>query len=104
MFDSPFSFLLMMIPIILLFTLLTQKPQAKEQQQQKKLLNELKKNDRVVTAGGLLGTVVNLSSDSEFVTIRIDESNNTKLQVLKQSIVRVLKEGDTSKETSGKTS
>ena len=88
----------MMLPMIFLFMMLTQKPQQKEQQRQKKFLDELKKNDRVITAGGILGTVVNISGDSEFVTLKIDENNNTKLQVLKQSIVRVVKEGDGTKD------
>jgi preprotein translocase subunit YajC len=92
------TFLLMMLPMIFLFMMLTQKPQPKEQQRQKKILDELKKNDRVITAGGILGTVVNISGDSEFVTLKIDENNNTKLQVLKQSIVRVVKEGDGTKD------
>lgn len=92
------TFLLMMLPMIFLFMMLTQKPQQKEQQRQKKFLDELKKNDRVITAGGILGTVVNISGDSEFVTLKIDENNNTKLQVLKQSIVRVVKEGDGTKD------
>lgn len=104
LFGGTFNFLLFMLPLIFLFMLLTQKPQQKEQQRQKKLLEELKKNDRVITAGGLLGTIVNISGDSEFVTIKIDENNNTKLQVLKQSIVRVLKEDEASKDVSTKNS
>jgi preprotein translocase subunit YajC len=97
-FGGMWSMLLIMLPLILLFTMLTTKPQPKEQQRQKKFLDELKKNDRVITAGGILGTVVNISGDSEFVTLKIDENNNTKLQVLKQSIVRVVKEGDGTKD------
>jgi len=97
---STWTFLLLMLPMIFLFLMLTQKPQPKEQQRQKKFLEELKKNDRVITAGGILGTVVNISGDSEFVTIKIDENNNTKLQILKQSIVRVVKDGDGTKDGS----
>jgi len=104
MFGGTFNFLLFMLPLLFLFMLLTQKSQPKEQQRQKKLLEELKKNDRVITAGGLLGTVVNISNDSEFVTIKIDENNNTKLQVLKQSIVRVLKDDEATKDVSTKSS
>ncbi len=56
----------------------------------KKRLAELKKNDRVVTAGGIIGTIVAFKDDNQSVTLRIDESTNTKMQVLKASIVRVL--------------
>jgi preprotein translocase subunit YajC len=97
---SMFMFLPMMLAIMFLYLMMTQKPQQKEQQRVKTLLENLKKNDKVVTAGGIVGTVVNTNSDQEFLTLKIDESNNTKMQVLKQSIVRVLKEsGSTSNET-----
>ncbi len=56
----------------------------------KQQLAELKKNDRVVTAGGIIGTVAAIRDDNNSVTIRIDESSNAKMQVLKTSIVQVL--------------
>ena len=54
--------------------------------------DNLKKNDRIVSAGGILGTVVGVRGESDYVTIRIDENSNTKMQILKQSIIRVLKD------------
>lgn len=104
MFGGMLTFLPMMLLLVFVWLMIMQKPQQKDQQRLQKLLADLKKNDRVVTAGGILGHVVNVSSDSEFVTIRIDEATNTKLQVLKQSIVRVLKEAETAKENTAKAS
>jgi preprotein translocase subunit YajC len=54
------------------------------------MLKNLKKNDRVVTAGGILGLVVNAAKDSDEVVVRVDENNNTRIHVLRSSIVRVL--------------
>ena len=58
--------------------------------QMKQRLAELKKNDRVVTAGGIIGTVVAIKDENNSVTLRIDESSNTRMQILKTSIVKVL--------------
>ena len=80
--------------VMLLYFIMTAKPQQKGQERASELLANLKKNDKVVTAGGILGTVVNYRSDSEFVTVRIDDSNNGRLQVLATSIVRVVSEND----------
>ena len=54
------------------------------------MLDKLKKNDEVVTAGGILGTIVNIRDGGEIITIRVDENTNTKMKVLKKSVIRVL--------------
>ena len=48
------------------------------------MLENLKKNDRVVTIGGIFGVVVNVQKGSEDVTVRVDESRDTKLRVLQR--------------------
>ncbi len=55
--------------------------------------DNLKRNDRVVTAGGLYGTVSAVDRDGDRVTLKVDESNNIKLDVTLGSVLRVL--GDT---------
>ena len=90
-------FLPAMLVVMVLYIMLMLRPQQKEQAKTKEKLAALKKNDRVVTAGGIVGTVVNTQSDAEYLTIRIDENNNTKMQILKQSIVRVMKDDDQKK-------
>jgi len=82
----------MMLGVMLIFMLISGRPQQKEQARVKKLLSSLKKNDRVVTAGGIIGSIVNAPGEGDYVSIRIDETNNTKIQVLRQSIVRVIDE------------
>jgi preprotein translocase subunit YajC len=70
------------------------RPKNKAQAKTSDLLANLKKNDKVVTAGGILGTVVNHRSDAEYVTLRVDEATNSKMQVLAKSIVRVVSDED----------
>lgn len=82
----------MMIVMVLYFMLMLPRQKKKEEAKTADLLTNLKKNDRVVTAGGILGTIVNNRDDTEYLTIRIDD--NAKMQILKQSVVRVLKDDD----------
>ena len=62
----------------------------KKQQQQKQMIMSLKKNDRVQTIGGILGTVLEVS-DTE-VVLKIDEANNTKIRVLPSAVSRVIEQ------------
>jgi preprotein translocase subunit YajC len=56
----------------------------KKQQEHKKMLQSLKKNDKVRTIGGILGTIVDIKDDE--ITLKIDESNNTKIKVISSAI------------------
>lgn len=49
----------------------------------------LKKNDKVVTSGGILGVVVAIKENEDEVTLKVDDTSNTRIRVLKSSIVRV---------------
>ncbi len=91
-----------MFPILmgamLLYFLMMTRPKPNNDETTSELIANLKKNDRVVTAGGILGTVVNHRSDEDYVTIRIDDSSNTRMQVLSKSIIRVLSDEKTDKD------
>lgn len=86
----------MLMVMVLYFLFMLPRQQQREQAQASDMLDNLKKNDEVVTAGGIRGTVVNLRDGGEFVTIRIDENTNTKMKILKKSVMRVLS-GDENK-------
>jgi preprotein translocase subunit YajC len=76
------------IAIAVLFYFLLIRPQKREQQARQDLLKTLKKNDRVVTIGGIIGTVANLTPDGKEVTLKVDD--NTKLRMLRSSIQSIL--------------
>ena len=83
----------MMTPLIMigvLFYFLLIRPQSKERARQKAMLAAVKKNDRVVTVGGIFGVVTNVRTEANEVTIKVDETTNTKLRVTLNSIARVL--------------
>jgi preprotein translocase subunit YajC len=86
-----------LMAVMLLYFIMMSRPQPKAAAKTSELLATLKKNDRVVTAGGILGTVVNVRADAEYVTIRIDDSSNARMQVLASSIVRVVSDKEDEK-------
>ncbi|MCF7870123.1 MAG: preprotein translocase subunit YajC [Candidatus Omnitrophica bacterium] len=74
-----------LIPLIFLFAVfyfLLIRPQKKQQKQHRMMIANLKKNDQVVTSGGIHGTIVAVK-DKTF-TLRIDEG--TKIQIDKNAI------------------
>jgi len=82
----------MMIPLIItmaLMYLLLMRPDQKKRKEMEKLIASIKKNDHVVTIGGIYGTVVAAIPDSKFVTIRVDDSTGTKVKVLRSAISHV---------------
>ena len=89
-FESMIYFLPAMLAMMLVYMLIM-KPQAKGGGRSGDL-PDLKKNDRVVTAGGIVGTVVRNDPDSDTTTLRVDESSNAKMQFLTSSIVKILSE------------
>lgn len=83
--------LLNTLPIVLIVTtayLLLFRPEREKQRRQQELLAGLKKNDRVVTASGIYGTVANVDREAGRVTLRIDDA--AKLTVTLASVAQVL--------------
>lgn len=84
-----------MLPFILIFVvmyLFLFRGPRKKQAEHKKMLSSLQKNDRVRTIGGILGTVIDIKDDE--ITLKVDESNNTKIKVTAGSITAVLSDRD----------
>ena len=80
-------FPMMMICVVWIFVMMIPR---NDQKKHREMLDNLKKNDRVITAGGIFGTVMTARKEDPFVTLRVDESTNTRLKVLKTSISRVV--------------
>jgi preprotein translocase subunit YajC len=76
--------------LMLMYLMMATKPRQGDPRKLSAEIANLKKNDRVITAGGIFGVVVQANADSDSVTVRIDDSNNTRIKVLKSSIARVL--------------
>jgi len=77
------------VPLILMFAIfyfLLIRPQQKKAKQHKELLNALKKGDRVISSGGLHGTVTGLTDD--IVTMEI--APKVRVKVSRGSISAVI--------------
>lgn len=83
-----FSLMMPIVMIGVLFYLLIVRPEKRKQSDVAKMQSNLKKNDHVVTAGGILGVVVNAPQGSAEITLRIDD--NTRIRILRSSILRVM--------------
>jgi preprotein translocase subunit YajC len=80
--------------IVLLYFFMILKPQRQREQTHKTLLQNLKKNDRVVTIGGIYGVVVNVQREQDEVTIKVDEGTNAKLRLTISAIARVITDAE----------
>lgn len=79
--------LVMWMPIILIFAimyLMILRPQAKRQREHQQMLKTLEKNDRVITAGGIYGTIAGIKEKEGIVILEIDK--NVKIEVSRSSI------------------
>jgi preprotein translocase subunit YajC len=85
---SSASGLVMMGVIFAIFYFLLIRPQQKKMKEHKKMVDELKKGDRIITAGGIYGTVENISP----LTLTIKIAEGTKVKVTRSSINTVVKE------------
>ena len=80
---GPQQFIFIGLMLVMMYLILFRGPR-KKQQQHKKMMQTLSKSDRVQTIGGIIGTVVDIKDDE--VTLKIDESNNTKMKILRSAI------------------
>ncbi|MDD5431960.1 MAG: preprotein translocase subunit YajC [Candidatus Omnitrophica bacterium] len=77
-----------LIPFALIFVIfyfMLIKPQKNREKEHQKMLSNLKKNDEIVTTGGIHGTVINVKDKT--LTLRIDE--NVKIEVEKNCVAYV---------------
>ncbi len=74
---------------LIVFMFLSMRSQKKREQRKKdEMQAKMAKNDRVLTVGGVIGTVISVKEDE--VVVKVDESTNTKMTFLKSAIQRIL--------------
>ena len=82
---SPMFPLVLGIIVLYYFMYRSRKTQDRQLKEQ---LNQMKRGDRVMTAGGILGKIVEVE-DSR-VLVKVDENSNTKIWFTREAIRRVL--------------
>ncbi len=81
---SSWSMWIMLALIFVVMWFFMIRPQRKQQKELQNFRDSLKKGDKVVTIGGIYGTVCEIKEES--VLIEVD--NNVKIRVSKQALVK----------------
>jgi preprotein translocase subunit YajC len=80
--------IIMIGAMVLFMYLLLFRPQRQKEQEEKAMLERIKKNDHVVTRGGIIGVVMNVKDDE--VVLKVDEQQNVKIRFQKAAIATIL--------------
>jgi preprotein translocase subunit YajC len=65
------------------------RPQAKKQKEHREMLQKLEKGDRILTAGGIVGTIAGVKESEGLLIVKI--ADNVKIEVSRSSVGQVLK-------------
>lgn len=74
-----------MIVILGIFYILLIRPQQKQQKEHERMLEQLKPGDKIVTTGGLYGTIVGFKGDD----LEVQFSQTVKLNVARSAVQRL---------------
>jgi preprotein translocase subunit YajC len=88
------SALIQFLPLVLIFIVfyfLLIRPQQKKAKDQRSMLDALRRGDRVVTGGGILGTVSKVVSPEE---VEVDIASGVRVKVLRSTITTILAKPD----------
>lgn len=84
---NPIMSLLPIAAIFLIFYVLLIRPQQKQQKEHEELLKNLKPGDKILTTGGLYGTISALRGDHD---LEVKFSETVKLWVARSAVAKVL--------------
>jgi len=85
--------LLQFVPIFLILYFLLIRPQQQQKKRMETMLKALKKGDRVLTTGGIYGTVLGVDDAKAVLRIAEGQKEDIKVEFAKNAIVQVLPEG-----------
>ena len=92
MFDQ--TAMVQFLPLVLIFVVfyfLLIRPQQKKQKEHRSMLDALRRGDRVVTGGGIVGTVSKVVSPEE---VEVDIAQNVRVRIVRSTISSVLTKPD----------
>mgnify|MGYP002883394493 FL=1 len=87
--------LLPIVFVMVIFYFLLIRPQQKRAKQHKEMLSAIRRGDKVVTSGGLTGTIVKVVDDSE--TVEVEICKGIKVDVVRAMIADVKSKTEPSK-------
>jgi len=85
--------MILMMFVIMYFLMI--RPEQKRQKEKQNMLNNLKKGDKIVTLGGIIGTISGIKEDSIILKV----ADNTNIRILKTAISTVKEKADNDEDT-----
>jgi len=89
--EGSMSFIFMMVVFAAIFYFMIYRPQAKRTKAHKNLMENIGKGDEVLTQGGLIGRVVKVSAENDYLQIEFNENNI--IAIKKDYVTAVLPKG-----------
>jgi preprotein translocase subunit YajC len=89
---NPWLQYLPLLPIPFVFWFMLIRPQQQQEKKRKEMMGKLKKNDKVLTASGMYGTVLSVDDQNDRIQLRLDDDGKVKVTFTRASIVRVFNE------------
>ena len=81
-----YPFFMMMGLIFIIFYFLLIRPEKKKKEEQERKINSLKKGDKIITAGGIYGSIIGVKDDVAVIKI----AENVKIEILKSAISTIV--------------
>jgi len=88
------DFLVQLFPLVLIFVVfyfLLIRPQQTKMKQQREMLAGVKRGDRVVTGGGIIGLVTKVIGDNE---LQVELAEGVRVRIIKQTITDIITRGE----------
>ncbi len=82
------GFILPMVLIFAIMYFLIFRPQAKKQKKHQAMVESLKKGDKIITSGGIYGTISGIKEKEKSLLLKIDD--NVKIEISRASVASVL--------------
>ena len=84
----------LIVPIIAVFYFFMIRPQQKKAKEHRALISAVKRGDRIVTIGGMLGTVTKVVDNNE---IQIEIAEGVRVRILRSSVSDVVNRSEPAK-------
>jgi preprotein translocase subunit YajC len=79
----------LVVPLLFAYFIII-RPQKQDVQKRRAMIEAMKKNDKVVTTGGIYGTVISVDATQDRVVLRVDDEKGVKVSFAKSSVARVI--------------
>ena len=89
--SSGIELIFMLVIFGVIFYFMIFRPQSKRMKEQKNLMSSLQKGDEVMTSGGLIGRIMKVNQDNDFISIELNPDNQVVIK--KDFVTAVLPKG-----------